>query len=429
MENKLFQNDNITGNSFLGFEIKGVFKDDEDVLLDKLKNILNRDIVFSTTEYKLLEPTPTSVVVTKNNSSHLIKTPMYSYFEAIFILPKLLEYLNTLKTYKNSYMFIKLGFNENFVDITHVNILKFIFEFKEDFILKSIGDITKKTNIKKISDIKPFSLEDCTEPVQKQVEGYRYLSEEDDDFGLSFTDLTSGYLLFKYIQDINYRNKWEDILKCINHTLIVLYNTSVNKEFDEGEITKIDKLNETYKEYNKAFSCYEMFCDKYKSIKLTIDLNNDKSVVNMIYPAIKDRLFNVTIYNNITSATINYDTDVSKLQIKDVDLKDCYNLNNIDIVNCDIVDSCIKDCDLYDCNIDNSTIRRCNLFGFSDCKDSTFDDCFISRNIKLKDCLVYGQLGKMGGTMIGGELKNTTVMKTMADIHDNVEKENVNEIQ
>ena len=58
----------------------------------------------------------------KCGKSHVIKTPMYSYFEAIFILPKILEFLKNLKTYKGSYIFFKLGFNDKFIDITQVNI-------------------------------------------------------------------------------------------------------------------------------------------------------------------------------------------------------------------------------------------------------------------------------------------------------------------
>ena len=103
MENKLFQNDNITGNSLIGLEIKGTFKEtDENVLLENLKNVLNREIAFSTSEYKLLNPTDLSAVVTKSGNAYIIKTPMYSYFEAIFILPKILEFLKGLKTYKGS---------------------------------------------------------------------------------------------------------------------------------------------------------------------------------------------------------------------------------------------------------------------------------------------------------------------------------------
>ena len=429
MDNKLFQNDNIVGNSLIGLEIKGMFKDDENVLLDKLKNILNRNITFINSDYKLAEPTDLYAVVLKEGSSYIIKTPMYSYFEAIFLLPNILEFLKNLKSYKNSYMYINIGFNEDATNLSNLNILKFIFEFNENMILKLLGDVTKDNNIKKLTDIKPTTLENCSQTVQKQVDEYKYLSPDEDNFGISFTQLNSGKIIFKYTQDIDYRNKWEDILKCMNHTIITLYNTSKNTDFDEKEIEKIDKLNTQFKDYETAFSCYEMFSSKFKSIKLTVDLNNDKSVINMMYPAIKDNLFNVTVYNDIKNAYINYDSDFSKLQIKDIDLKSCYGLSHIDIVNCDIEDSCIKDCDIYDSNIKNSTIVRCNLFGYANCNESNFKNCYISRNIKLKDCHVYGHLGKMGGIMIGGTLKDTTIMTSMSDIHDNVEKENVNEIE
>ncbi|MCM1218930.1 MAG: hypothetical protein NC548_30990 [Lachnospiraceae bacterium] len=429
MNNKLFQNDNITGNSTIGFEIKGVFKDEENILMEKIKEVLNRNITYSNNYYKLLEPTDTNAVVMQEGSITIIKTPMYSYFEAIFIMPKILDFLKTLKSYKGSHLYIKIGFNKDFVDITQVNVLKFIFEYNEDFILKSLTDITKNSNIDKITELKPSNIYHCSELIQKQVDGYKYVSPEDDNFGLSFTNLNMGYILFKYTQGINYRDKWENILKCINHTIITLYNTSKNTNLDDEEKDKLEKLNQTFQDYATAFGCYEMFNNKYKSIKLTVDLNNDKSIINMVFTSLRDQLFNIIIYNNIKSASINYDTDVSRLQIKDIDIKNSYDLKHIDIVNCDIEDSCIKDCDIYDSNIKNSTVIRSNLFGYANCSDSNFDDCFISRNITLKNCDVYGQLGKMGGTMDGGSLKNTTIMTSMCDIHDNVEKDNVNKIE
>ena len=42
MNKNLFQNDNITGNSLLGFEFRGIFKEEENELISKLENILNR---------------------------------------------------------------------------------------------------------------------------------------------------------------------------------------------------------------------------------------------------------------------------------------------------------------------------------------------------------------------------------------------------
>ena len=126
---------------------------------------------------------------------------------------------------------------------------------------------------------------------------------------------------------------------------------------------------------------------------------------------------------------INYDSDISRLQIKNIELKNCYHISGIDIVDGELINCNIKDCDIYDSKIEKSTINKCNLFGYGNCKDSKIKDSFVSRNIKLKDCNVSGQLGKMGGSMKGGSLKNTTVITSMAEIGDDVEKTNVNEIQ
>ena len=53
MNMKLFQNDSITGNSLIGFEIKCSFKKEEDELMLLLSPVLNREILYSNIEYKL----------------------------------------------------------------------------------------------------------------------------------------------------------------------------------------------------------------------------------------------------------------------------------------------------------------------------------------------------------------------------------------
>lgn len=429
MNNNLFQNDNITGNSKLGFEFCGVFVDEEEVLLNKLKEILNRDVTYSNVKYKLLEPTDNNAVLIKDGKSYIVKTPMYSYFEAMFLLPRIIEYLGTLKEFKNTYLFIKIGFNEDYADLSQLNILKFILSFNENFILSKLSDITKDGSLEKITDIKPKKLENCSELIQKQIESLKYIEDEDDVYGINFSSIKLGYVKFKYAQDINYRNKWEDLLKCINHTIVTLSNATKYNDFDDKENSKIDELNKNFNDFSTAFGCYEMFNTKYKSIKLTVDLCNDKSIIDITFPSIKEKLFNIVIANNIKSATINYDTDISRMQLKDIELKKCYHLSGVDIVDGEIENCCLKDCDLYDTKIVNSKIIKCNLFGYANCKDSKFKDCFVSRNIQLTNCDVYGELGKMAGVMKGGTLKNTTILTDSADISDNVEKDNVNEMK
>lgn len=428
MNKDLFQNDHITGNSLIGFEFKGQFKDDENILLTKLKDILNREVTFSNIKYKLLEPTDTQAVMSLDGKYCEVKTPQYSYFEALFILPKILELLKTLKDEKNSYLYFRIGFNKDFCDISNINVMKFILEFNEDYILKHITDLTLDGSFEKLTDIKPTDIESCIDTIKKRMDGLKYTDYE-DIYGIDFSTVKLGYITFTYAREINFRNKWEELLKCLNHTIITLYNTSSSYDFSDDENKKIGDLDTTYKSTSQAFGCYELFKDKYKGIKLTKDLNSDSMEIDIIFPAIKDKLFDIVVKCGIKEAEINYDSDVSRIQIKNIETKKCYHLNGVDIVDSELTNCTIRNCDLYDTKVEKSSIIKSNLFGYADCKDCKIKDSFVSRNIKLKDCTVSGNLGKMGGIMKGGSLRDTTVITSMADIADDVDKNNVNEIQ
>ena len=428
MNNRLFQNDSITGNSLIGFEIRGTFKKEEDELMTLLSPVLNRDVLFSNIEYKLLEPTDKNAIFVKDGYEYIIKTPLYNYFEAIYIMPKLFEYLhNNLDNSNHNYVYVKLGFNDS-VNLSNLNVTKFVLNFNEKFILDNIVDLTKNGNIEKLSDFKPTSINNCSSTIQKQLDGMKYNDSVDSNYGVDFSNIKLGYITLKYLAGIDYNKKKEDILKFINHTIIVLYNASTIVEYNEDELKKIEKYNKDFNTFEKAFGCYELFHEKYKGIKLTVDLDEDKSNVNLIFPSIKDKLFNLVICNNIKQATVNYDSDVSRLQIKDVDLVKCYHIEGIDIVECDIRNCCIKQCDIYDCEIEDSFINDCNLFGYCDCAESKFKNCFISNNISLNNSTVFGSLGKFAGILNSGSIKNTTVITSMADIKDKVKKFNINEI-
>ena len=426
--NKLFQNDSITGNSLIGFEIKGTFKKEEDELILLLSQVLNREILYSNIEYKLLEPTDKNAVLVKDGYEYIIKTPLYNYFEAIYIMPKLFEFLNSnLDKNEHNYIYLKIGFNDS-VNISNLNITKFVLNFNEKFILDNIVDLTKNGSIEKLSDFKPSSIENCSSTIQKQLDGLKYTDNVDHNYGIDFGNIKLGYITLKYLSNVDYNKKKDDILKCINHTVITLHNSSTNLEYTEDELKKIDKYNEEFDNFSKAFGCYELFREKYKSIKLTVDLNDEKGNINLIFPSIKDKLFNIVICNNIKQAIVNYDSDVSRLQMKDVDLVKCYHLEGIDIVECDIRNCNVKKCDIYDCEIEDSFINDCNLFGYCDCLESKFKNCFISNNIKLENSVVFGHLGKFAGTINSGYIKNTTVITSMAEIGENVKKLNISEI-
>ena len=213
MNKKLFQNDSITGNSLIGFEIKGSFKKKEDELLLLLSKVLNREILYSNIEYKLLEPTDKNAVLVKDGYEYIIKTPLYNYFEAIYIMPKIFDFLHSnLDKNEHNYVHLKLGFNDN-VNLSNINITKFILNFNEKFILDNIVDLTKNGSIEKLTDFKPSSIENCSSTIQKQLDGLKYNDDIDDNYGVDFGNIKLGYITLKYLSDIDYNNKKDDILK------------------------------------------------------------------------------------------------------------------------------------------------------------------------------------------------------------------------
>jgi hypothetical protein len=221
-----------------------------------------------------------------------VKTPQYSYYEALFILPKILELLKSLKDEKNSYLYFRIGFNDGFCNVSNLNVMKFILEFNEDYVLKHLTDLTLDGSFEKLTDIKPLSLEECSDTIRKRMETLK-VTDYEDIYGIDFSTIKLGYITFTYAREMKYRDKWEELLKCMNHTIITLYNACESYDFTEEEKNKLDELDDKYNNIVKAFSCYELFKEKYKSIKLTKDLNNDSMDIDVIFPSIKDEFFRV----------------------------------------------------------------------------------------------------------------------------------------
>ena len=101
-------------------------------------------------------------------------------------MPKLFEFLHiNLDKNERNYIYLKLGFNES-VNLSNLNIIKFVLNFNEKFILDNIVDLTKNGSIEKLSDFKPSSIENCSSTIQKQLDGLKYSDDVDDNYGIDF---------------------------------------------------------------------------------------------------------------------------------------------------------------------------------------------------------------------------------------------------
>ena len=154
--------------------------------------------------------------MTMNGKLCEVKTPQYNYFEALFILPKILELLKGLKDEKNSYLYFRIGFNDRFCDVSQINVMKFVLEFNEDYILKHLTDLTLDGSFEKLTDIKPLDLESCSNTIRKRMDELKY-TDYDDIYGIDFSTFNPSAAR---------------ACVAVDNTLISAYRTCINRMVD-----------------------------------------------------------------------------------------------------------------------------------------------------------------------------------------------------
>ena len=97
---------------------------------------------------------------------------------------------------------------------------------------------------------------------------------------------------------------------------------------------------------------------------------------------------------------INYDSDISKVQIKDAKLLDCFEIEGIDIVEC-VVQGNLTNCDIFTSTIKNSCNTFCNFFNESKVISSKMENCYVAKGVECEDCYVFGKKGVFSGHMTG----------------------------
>ena len=89
----------------------------------------------------------------------------------------------------------------------------------------------------------------------------------------------------------------------------------------------------------------------------------------------------------------------------------CFEISNVDIFD-STVRGHIKNCDIFTSDIEDSFVFESNLFGMTSCKDSKIQDCYISKNVEIDNCYVFGTKGVFSGNMAGGVCKEGHICST-----------------
>lgn len=302
--------------------------------------------------------------------------------------------------------------------LSHMNVLKFILEFDEDFIYDMFPDREGSVYAKSIKYIVPKDKYQFDKI--ENINPYNFIFPSEKYYGVNFQKLVKNYLEFRYLGGDGYNKRTNDILKLIDHFILELYKSAAEPNFTRENYAELKKILNKYSHMTKAYISFENFKESYPDVGFLVDLDSDDRRIKLFWGKIRDQLFSLLNECGLKDGVINYNSDNGRLQLKGADLSNSFKIENIDLVGCK-VRGVITKCDIFDCDVQDAEIYECNLFSSTVVKGSKVMDSYTNRTAKLINCYVDGKNSIMNGRMEGGILRNSKITN-LSSFDDKVER-------
>lgn len=401
------QSANILLSSKLGFEFEFYSKHSVENTATYLSRVLNKKISVEEKVHSEFSPTNNHYKLEPDMSGgkKLIElvTGANQYQDARIELIKILKWISENgSTSDKCGIHINISFDDNKtsnVFLSHMNVLKFILEFDEDFIYDLFPDRKSSVYAKSIKYITPkskFYFDNVN-----NINPHDFITPTEKYFGVNFLKLEKNYLEFRYLGGEGYENRTIDILKVIDHFILSLYKSAESREFTRENKNELRKLLNRYQHKIKAYRSLDKFKEYYPNVSLLVDLNSDERRIMSYWSIVRDKLFKLLNECDLKDGFINYDSDTSKLQLKDSDLTSAFKIEDIDLIECEIK-GIITNCDIFKCKLSDSEVYNSNLFNDTVANNCKIVDSYVNRTAKLIDCYVDGKNSIMNGSMEGG---------------------------
>ncbi len=407
--------DDLTSHDILhsakvGWEIEFIPKQSVEETRKTLQKILGKKIQYFDKAHSDFKPDDKTFKMEPDYSGgektlELITGPM-KYIEAKLILGKAFDYIKDNANTTNrcgihyNVSFDSKKYGEGF--LSHMDVLKFILEFDEEYVYEIFPKRRSNVYAKSIKFIIPqnkYFLESDYD--FNNISPKNFIMPHTKYYGVNFTKLIKGYLEFRYLGGKNYHEKYDDIIKVVDESLISLFRSVNNKEYsaDNKEELKMIfnkhlKLIRAYKDLNGLFT-------EFPKIKFYCDMQDDPKITNLYYLNVRDRIFKILCEAQLKQGEINYDSDKGKIQIRNANLTNCHEISNVDLIECTIEGN-LSNCELFHCKVDNSILDDCKLYMETDIKNSKINNCYFGKTCTANNIYVYGKKGTFNGEMKGG---------------------------
>ena len=205
-------------------------------------------------------------------------------------------------------------------------------------------------------------------------------------YGVNFKKLEKEYLEFRYVGGKDYENKIQNILDINDYFILFLYDNIQNLDLTENNKRKIKQTIDKNKIYLDVYKNPEMLSKNFPELYVSVDLNENIDVIKTYWHQIKDKVIKIMIRGGVKKGSLNYDTELSRLQVKDVDFYSS-DISGFELINC-TGHGYISNCHLYDCNFTQVLIDQSEIISGNSIKNSKITDSNANQGNLLENCYI-----------------------------------------
>jgi len=341
----------------------------------------------------------------------LVTGPM-DYHESLIILKKIFDFIGYYgSTTELCGLHINVSLEKHKeLNIQHLNLLKFAMDFDEEKIWKYFPN--RKNNvyassIKQYFFTTPYLSFKADIPLTAKLIAPPY----DKYFGVNFTKIPNNYMEFRYLGGEDYEQKYKEVSELIEDFAFSMYDTLKEPLITKKQEKILKKMIDDNKFLLSSINRIENFKNVYPNLILSVDLKSDLMVLKTYLSQISIIIWNLIANCKVTEGHINYDTDTSKFQIKDADIKNAVNLNSLELIDCKFQGTG-KNIRFWNCEINESILENVHFVQNNTCKTMKIMDSIYEQDNEFEDCYILNK----NDYEITGTFKNCVIRKgTLSD--------------
>jgi hypothetical protein len=332
------------------------------------------------------------------------------YQEARFVIINMCERIKEFGyTEADNFIRVKISTTdgqEMIPELSSIDRLKYILDFDESLLLAKFNSLDGSAFLRSIYNITPinkrmvYNLQDNITPSEFNI-------PVGNLYGINFEKLTDESIEFNYIGGVNYEKKISEALYCLEYYLLSIAKTSTT-EYNDKNKTKLVTILDDLKSVLIGYESPAKFKTQFPDLSISIDLNSDIQILNTHWIIVRDRLFELLVNSDVKKGYFNYDTSLSRFQLKQSKFS-ALSIEGFELIDCEINNSFISECNIYRSTIKNSRIDKSHFYSGSELSKCKIENSIFNSSTEIVDSYVYGKSTIIRGTMIGGILRNGSV--------------------